>query len=114
MTRAAALPLGIQCRLAALPEPNTEYRFAPPRRWRFDYAWCGPKVALEVEGGVFVAGRHSRGLGMVKDMEKYNTATLYGWRVFRVTPKQVADGSALTLIEQAIKAAPVTPTEDQT
>lgn len=102
MTRAAALPLGMQCRLARLPEPNTEYRFAPPRRWRFDYAWCGPKVALEVEGGVFVAGRHSRGLGMVKDMEKYNTATLAGWRVLRVTPKQIADGSALTLIEQAI------------
>lgn len=47
-----------------------------------------------------MAGRHSRG---VKDMEKYNTATLAGWRVLRVTPKQVADGSALMLIEQAIK-----------
>jgi len=40
---------------------------------------------------------------MVKDMEKYNAATLAGWRVFRVTPTQVADGSAVTLIEQAIK-----------
>lgn len=102
MKRAAALPLGIQCRLAALPEPTTEYRFCD-RRWRFDYAWPNAKLALEVEGGVFVAGRHSRGVGMLADMEKYNAATLAGWRVFRVTPKQVADGSALTLIEQAIK-----------
>lgn len=101
--RAAALPLAIQCRLAALPEPNEEYRFAPPRRWRFDYAWCGPKVALEVEGGVFVHGRHVQGAGMIADMEKYNTATLAGWKVLRVTPKQIVDGSALTLIEQAIK-----------
>jgi len=99
------LNLAIQCRLAALPEPTAEYRFAPPRRWRFDYAWpkVEPPVALEVEGGVFVAGRHSRGAGMINDMEKYNTATLAGWKVLRVTPKQIADGSALTLVEQAIK-----------
>ena len=103
MTRRAAIPLALQCRLAALPEPTTEYRFAPPRKWRFDFSWPAVKVALEVEGGVFVAGRHSRGSGMVKDMEKYNAATLAGWRVFRVTPTQVADGSAVTLIEQAIK-----------
>jgi hypothetical protein len=103
--RAAALALAIQCRLAALPEPNEEYRFAPPRRWRFDYAWpkLEPPVALEVEGGVFVAGRHSRGAGMLADMEKYNTATLAGWKVLRVTPTQIADGSALTLIEHAIR-----------
>jgi len=40
---------------------------------------------------------------MINDMEKYNTATLAGWKVLRVTPKQIADGSALTLVEQAIK-----------
>ena len=102
MTKRAALPLAVQCRLAALPEPNEEYRFCE-RRWRFDFAWPNAKLALEVEGGVFVAGRHSRGAGMVNDMEKYNTATLAGWKVLRVTPKQVSDGSALTLIEQAIK-----------
>ena len=103
MTRRAVVPLAMQCRLAALPEPNEEYRFAPPRRWRFDYSWPSVKVALEVEGGVFVAGRHARGAGMINDMEKYNTATLAGWKVLRVTPTQIADGSALTLIEQAIK-----------
>lgn len=104
----------MQCRLAGLPEPKKEYRFAPPRRWRFDYAWLDEAMtriglgdahllALEVEGGVFISGRHSRGAGMIKDMEKYNQATLLGWRVLRVTPKQIADGSALTLVEQAIR-----------
>lgn len=102
MTRAAVLPLGMQCRLARLPEPNTEYRFAPPRRWRFDYAWIGSKVALEVQGGLFVAGRHSRGAALLKEHEKLNTAAIHGWRILFCTHKQVADGSALTLIEKAI------------
>ena len=112
------LPFELQCKLAGLPEPKKEYRFAPPRRWKFDFCWPDPwvidvfewplawpirGVAMEVEGGVFIAGRHSRGAGMVKDMEKYNTATLQGWRVLRVTPKQIADGSALTLVEKAIR-----------
>lgn len=105
MSPNSLVPLAVQCRLAALPEPVAEFVFAKPRKWRFDFAWpkVEPKLALEVEGGVFIAGRHSRGAGMVKDMEKYNTAVLAGWRILRVTPKQIADGSALTLIEQAMK-----------
>lgn len=111
--RATAIPFELQCRAAGLPEPQREFRFHQKRRWRFDYAWpweslpsrnCfADPLALEVEGGVFIAGRHSRGAGMVKDMEKYNAATLAGWRVLRVTPKQVADGTALALVEQAIR-----------
>lgn len=57
---------------------------------------------MEQEGGVFIRGRHSRGVGMVKDMEKYGEAAVLGWRVLRVTPQQVADGSALTLVERAL------------
>lgn len=106
MRRRTVLAFEVQCELARLEKPVPEYQFARPRRWRFDYAWpnaVGAPLALEVEGGVFVAGRHSRGAGMVKDMEKYNQATLLGWRVLRVTPKQIADGSALSLVEQAIR-----------
>jgi very-short-patch-repair endonuclease len=65
-----------------------EYRFAPPRRWRFDYAWPDKKVAMEIEGGVWIRGRHTRGAGYIRDMEKYNMATKLGWRVFRFTPEQ--------------------------
>ncbi len=77
------------CAAAVLPAPTPEYRFAPPRRWRFDYAWPHHKVALEVEGGVFSGGRHTRGAGFLNDMEKYNAATLAGWKVLRVTPKEL-------------------------
>lgn len=29
-----------------------EYRFAPKRLWRFDFAWPELALALEIEGGV--------------------------------------------------------------
>lgn len=98
------LPLGCQCELAGLPTPWCEYWFAKPRRWRFDYAFPDSKLAIEVEGGAFIGGRHTSGSGFLKDMEKYNAAVLLGWRVLRVTPRMVASGEALTLVERALKA----------
>ncbi len=82
-------PLIGLCRAAGLPVPVAEHRFAPPRRWRFDYAWPEQKVAVEIDGGAFVQGRHTRGAGFVKDMEKSNAAVLAGWRVLRYTPQQL-------------------------
>jgi len=61
----------------------TEYQFAPPRRWRFDVAIPNEKIAIELEGGIFTGGRHTRGVGFLNDMEKYNAATALGWRVLR-------------------------------
>ncbi len=70
-----------------LPEPTAEYPFiAPIRRWRFDYAWVDQKVAVELQGGVWTQGRHSRGAGQVSDYQKHNTATQLGWRVLYFTP----------------------------
>lgn len=74
--------------------PQAEFVFAPPRRWRFDYSWSDQRIAVEIEGGVWMGGRHTRGSGFVKDMEKYNAAGLLGWRVFRFTPKQLKTGEA--------------------
>lgn len=74
-----------------LPIPETEYKFCDSRRWRFDYAFVKYKVAVEQEGGVWSRGRHTRGTGFIKDMEKYNKATLLGWRVLRYTPQQILD-----------------------
>ena len=84
------------CRAAKLPEPVPEFRFAPPRRWRFDWCWPAYKLALEVQGGLFVQGRHSRGAALLKEHEKLNTAAQMGWRVLYVTPKQLlSDGPEL-------------------
>ena len=68
-----------------LPEPETEYRFHPSRRWRFDVAWPVEQVAVELDGGAYSGGRHTRGSGFVKDCEKLNAATVRGWRVLRFT-----------------------------
>jgi len=67
---------------------EAEYRFHPVRRWRFDYAIPEHKIAIEIEGGAFVSGRHTRGVGYLNDMEKYNEATILGWRLLRYRPKE--------------------------
>ena len=80
------------CKAMGVPRPVPELVFAKPRKWRFDFSWPAHKLALEVEGGVFVSGRHSRGVGMLKDMEKYNRAACLGWRVLRCTPQTLITG----------------------
>ncbi|MGH2544547.1 MAG: hypothetical protein ACRDIB_17280, partial [Ardenticatenaceae bacterium] len=64
--------LQLQFEAMSLPAAEREYRFCPGRRWRFDFAWPGPNVACEVEGGIWTAGRHNRGAGFAADCEKYN------------------------------------------
>jgi very-short-patch-repair endonuclease len=95
-----------QCRLAGLPMPIAEFRFHPERRWRFDWAFqTADRLAVEVEGGVWSGGRHTRGVGFEKDLEKYAEALILGWKVLRVTPKQIADGRALTLVDRILRKA---------
>jgi very-short-patch-repair endonuclease len=101
-----SLPLDRQCEYVGLPVPTPELRFAPPRRWRFDFAFEPQKVAVEIEGGAFSRGRHTRGVGFVNDLEKYNHAVALGWKVLRVTPSQVKDGTALGFIENVLKVTP--------
>lgn len=74
----------LYCRICKLT-PEREYPFAPGRQWCFDFAFPHEKVAIEVEGGSWTAGRHSRGSGFQADCVKYNRAALLGWRVFRFT-----------------------------
>lgn len=87
---------------ARLPTPIREYRFHETRRWRVDFAWPSHNLLVEVEGGVFSRGRHTRGLGFIKDCTKYNTATLMGFRVLRFPGVLVYDGSAIAFIKQAL------------
>lgn len=79
-----------------------EYKFHPVRKWRFDYAIPSALVALEVEGGVWTGGRHINPQGFLNDMEKYNSATLMGWSVYRTTPDDLYTGKTLGLLKTAI------------
>jgi hypothetical protein len=91
-----------QIRALKLPVPEREFRFMPPRRFRFDFAWSEQKVALEVEGGEWIGGRHTRGAGYTNDCIKYSEAAIRGWKVIRVTGKMIKDGSAIELLKRAL------------
>lgn len=99
--------LAEQVKQLRLPTPLREHPFAPPRRWRFDFAWITGtrKVAVEVEGGSWIAGRHTRGSSFEADCEKYAEAALAGWIVLRVTTGMVEDGRALLLVRRALHAS---------
>ena len=83
-----------------LPLPEREVRFAAPRRWRADFLW--PRLIVEVEGGSFIGGRHTRGVGFESDCAKSNEAQLRGYRYLRVTPKHIDSGEAIAWIERAL------------
>lgn len=108
MTR-LAVPFDHQCAFAHLPVPVAEYCFAREtegRRWRVDWCFVQQRIALEVEGGYAQPdrpGRHTRTRGFLNDMEKYNSLACHGFRLLRVTPRQMADGRALMWVERILK-----------
>lgn len=81
-----------------------EHRFHATRKWRFDYAIEAHKVALEVEGGVWSQGRHTRPKGFLGDMEKYNQAAAQGWRVIRTTPGKLLKTETMEMLREITKA----------
>jgi len=83
-----------------LPRPEREWKFDAKRRWRFDYAWAQQMIALEVEGGVWTGGRHTRGAGFLKDIEKYNRAAALGWRLLRVTPDKLVSFGTFEMLRE--------------
>lgn len=102
-----------------LPSPEHEYMFAVPlgRKWRFDAAWPGYRIAFEQEGAAFgrvivgadgnkyrLGGRHNTGAGMQADCEKYSWASILGWCVIRATTTMIRDEKAISLIVAAFKA----------
>jgi hypothetical protein len=82
--------------------PIPEYRFAPPRKWRWDWAFVEAKVAIEQQGGLFSGGRHVRGPALLKEMEKLNAGACNGWRVLYCTPQEFASGAILESVEKCL------------
>jgi len=66
-------------------EPVREHVFHDDRGWRLDFAWPSRRVAVEMQGGTWTQGRHTRGQGYEDDCEKLAEAQLLGWIVFYVT-----------------------------
>jgi hypothetical protein len=95
--------LATQIAYAGLPAPCREFTLIPGRKFRADFAWpLHGKYYLEVQGGGFVQGRHTRGVGLENDCEKFTLATLEGWKGIYVTPRQIKQGWALKWLETAL------------
>lgn len=79
----------------------SEYYFHAEREWRNDFyiEHNGKKLAIEVEGGIWSNGRHTRGSGFVNDMIKYNELTKYGIYLYRVEPSKLFNLSVLEDIQ---------------
>lgn len=78
-----------------------EYRFAPPRRWRFDFANPQLKLAIEVDGGTG-AMRHGQLWEREKDYEKRNEAIALGWRVLIGTTAMALDGRLVAYLKRCL------------
>jgi len=82
---------------------DREVVFCSGRKWRLDFLIAGT-IALEVDGGTWTGGRHSRGSGYAKDCEKLNMATKMGFKVLRYTPEMVTAGTAIDDVLAVLKA----------
>ena len=83
-------------------EFEQEFKFHPKRKWRADFHLVEKMILVEVEGGIWSGGRHTRGKGYLGDMEKYNAATVMGYRVIRFSTEQVKSGLAIEQIEKMV------------
>jgi very-short-patch-repair endonuclease len=115
MTSLAEQTLAAQLEQAGIPfEREVMFAHEIGRKWRADFLILDPHYAdieagllVEIDGGAFIGGRHSRGQGVANDAEKQSAAAILGYRVIRATPAQVADGSCLSWIQQALGLAEV-------
>lgn len=103
---AKAVEFKLLCKDRGLPIPTREVKFAAPDRdWRADFGWEPEKLLLEVEGGAWSGGRHTRGSGYLEDMVKYNQMTLRGWRLVRVTPQTLCTEETISMLKTLLEAA---------
>jgi very-short-patch-repair endonuclease len=79
----------ILCNKMEISGITKEFKFHPTRRWRIDYAIPEIKLAIELEGGAYIRGRHVRPTGFVNDMEKYNALSELGWVLLRYQPTKI-------------------------
>lgn len=95
-----------------------EYKFHPDRKWRFDFVFVddsgygvitdeteaiqSTKLALEVQGGLFTNGRHTRGAALMKEHEKLNTAAMRGWKVMYTIPQNLCMQETVEMVREAL------------
>lgn len=89
--------------LKSYGDVTAEFKFHPKRRWKFDYCYTREKLAIEIEGGIWIRGRHNSPKGFKKDMDKYNHATLLGYRLLRFAPDELMRAKTHDLIKECLE-----------
>lgn len=79
-----------------------EHGFHPGRKWRFDFAWPAERLAVEVQGGIWSHGRHTRGAALKQEWEKLNTAAVMGWRILYCEPREVTTPAFVRYLKAAL------------
>jgi hypothetical protein len=77
-----------------------EFSPIPNRKFRADFYLKKYNVLIEIEGGIWNQGRHTRGFGYANDVRKYNDYMLAGYKLIRFTSD---DFMAITKYEYYIK-----------
>ena len=81
----------------------SEHKFHDMRKWRLDFAIIDLKIGIEIEGGVWSCGAHTRGKGFIEDMEKYNAAVTFGWVILRFTPQDLNKITTFETIKKVVE-----------
>jgi len=73
----------------------------PGRQFRFDFAHCESKVAVELDGGLYVNGGHSRGASIEESYVKLREDAKLGWCVLKYGTKQMSrmDSVAIEVLD---------------
>lgn len=89
--------------------------FHPQRGWLLDFAWVSRLIALEIQGGTFSRGRHSRGKGQAEDAAKNNAAVMMGWRMLYATTDMLKNDpiSICDMIKQLLDYPVLYPNAEQ-
>ena len=91
---------------------ETQYKFHPERKWKFDFAFPEIKLAVEADGltrygnnknGTMRLGRHQTYKGRTEDLMKYDAAMRLGWNIYTCQQDMIKSGQALKTIEILIK-----------
>ena len=90
-------------------ESDFQERYAKSKRskrYRLDFAHTDSRTGIEIQGGVYMRGRHVTGSGYERDCRKYNLAYTSGWTIFLLTSTMAKDSFWLSLIAEHVRQAP--------
>jgi hypothetical protein len=94
-----------QLRLAKISF-DREVQAIEGRKFKWDfriYKDFKTDLLIEIQGGIWVKGGHSTGIGITRDCEKLNLATLAGYSCMAFTKKHIQTGKGLKWVQEYLK-----------